>query len=115
MGIEYKANFGLGFKISPPIDENDKETYRHTLDGLLEDMYDFAKYVKKSSHYVILTVGDIYEPNAKIEYFIFIKGCHLFEFGYDLTEAVKELEKYCKNTNIKTIGKFGLYGELFIG
>jgi hypothetical protein len=33
MGIDYRANFGLGYKIELPIDESDENTHRHTPDG----------------------------------------------------------------------------------
>ena len=76
MGVDYTAMFGIGFQIKPPIDENDKTTYRSTLDGEIDNMYDFGKYVCDSSKYRIEEVGDTYEPNPNIKFYIF-KSIHL--------------------------------------
>lgn len=110
MGVDFEANFGLGYKIERPIDEEDANTYRQTLDGIIEDMYDFSEYVKKSSKYVICEVGDTYDNES--EWYIFIK--YPFEHGFDLTTDVKKLDEYCESMDIKTIGHFGCLGGLLI-
>lgn len=111
MGVDFDANFGLGYKIECPIYENKKETYRETLDGVIEDMYDFKKYVKKSSKYILCEVGDTYD-NDETEWYIFMK--HPFEHSFDLTDEVTKMTEYCRNMGIKTIGRFGCYGGLLI-
>ena len=110
MGVGYNANFGLGYKISCPIDENDENTYWHTIDGIISDMFDACEFVKKSSKYRICKIGDTYEE--KPDYYIFIK--YPFEHGFDVTNDVKKLDEYCKSMGIKTIGRFGCYGGLLI-
>lgn len=110
MGVDFSAHFGLGYKIECPIDEENESTYRGTLDGIMDNMYDFSKYVRSSSKYLLLEVGSIYEN--EMEWYIFIK--YPFDYGFDLTKEIEKLTDYCKNMEFKTVGNFGCYGGLYI-
>lgn len=108
--MEYETNFGLGYEIERPVDGNDETTHRYTIDGYMRNMCDFSEYVRKSSHYFLKQGGSIYK--REIKWYIFIK--YPFDYGYDLTNEVKKLTEYCRNMRFKIIGRFGLYGGLYI-
>ena len=111
MGIDYTAPFGLGYKIKPRIDEDDENTYMHTPDGVLEDMFDFRRYVSKSSKYIICEIGNRYDDDDT-EYYIFIKNP--FDSGYNLEKEIETLDEYCNEMGIDTLSKFDCYGGLCV-
>jgi hypothetical protein len=110
MGIDYRANFGLGYKIESPINESDENTHRHTPDGVIDNMFDFSRYVRSSSKYLLLETGCAYDDNT--DWYVFIKNP--FDCGLDLTKEVEELTEYCKNMGFKTVGQFDCHGGLRI-
>jgi len=113
MGTDYTAVFGIGYEITPPIDENDESTHRRYLDYIVEDMYDFEKFVTKTSKYKICGTGDILNGNEEdFRCYIFLK--EPFDHGEDLTPLKKELVKYCKIMKIEVRSDFGLHGDLRI-
>jgi hypothetical protein len=113
MSINYDAIYGLGYQIECPIDENNEDTYRYTLDGLMRDMFDFSKYVRSSSKYYLTETGDTFDTE-ETEWYIFLKEGFPKYPDVDLTDAVKKLTEYCQEMKFNIIGKFGLHGGLRI-
>ena len=113
MGIDYTAIFGIGYKITSPIDENDESTYRQYLDYVIENMYDFGKFIRKTSKYWIDKTGDdVSGDEEDHEWYIFLK--EPFENDFNLMKQQEELLEYCNDMKIEIKSKFDLHGGLYI-
>lgn len=101
MGVDYSANFGIGYKVSVPVREDwgDNEVMEDLLEG---DKNDF-KYFETGSMY-----------NGKgTNWFVIIPDeaiCETFVFN----EWKEKLDKFLAEKGIEPIGPFGLVGGLLI-
>lgn len=100
MGVDYKANFGIGYEINindkPDPDEYIEELFNNE-PNLKEDFYYLQsgdEYCNEINFYIVLK-----NPNDKLN---------------DLTKYKLKLEILLKKHNIQTINDFGLVGGLYI-
>ncbi len=98
MGVDYSANFGIGYKVN--VTPNDDETDSEHLEGLnMSGLTYFEtgqeRYGGKSEFYIVLA-----EP---------------FKNGLDLSEPKKLIDKFIEdNPSIQKASTFGMVGGILV-
>jgi hypothetical protein len=100
MGVDYRANFGIGVRVIVPDDVEDKEGY--------------MEFVTKDSEYRWFQEGDENYGGEPDWYYICLREVFKNGRGYDITDDVLRLEDFCLSNNIETKGNVGLVGGLYV-
>lgn len=101
MGIDYDANFGLGYEV----EASDRLTDDELEEGLLN-------YIDSeiSEGFECFSVGSDYSGDTS-EYVVFKEE---IDEGFDFNESKKDIEKELKRMKLEPIGKFGITGGLLV-
>jgi hypothetical protein len=99
MGVDYRSRFGIGYKISEKVFEDDTYMDQY-LDDLCKDKYTYFETGEGS-----------YTGNSN-EWYVVLKNP--FEKTLDLSEQKDTLYNFLTDNNIEIIGDFGLQGGLHV-
>ena len=104
MGIDYSANYGVGYEVEEGESIADTEELE---DGLIEYLYCEAD----SERFESFETGNAYSGE--------IDGVYLsiktpFKDGLDLTSAKAELDKEVERLGLDVVGEFGEIGGLYV-
>ena len=103
MGIDYSANYGIGYEVSASedIDETDEME-----DGLSEYLY-----CEREEGFDSFEIGSAYTGEIDGVYLIIKEP---FKDGLDLTAAKERLDQEVKRLKLETDSEFGVVGGLYI-
>lgn len=101
MGIDYDANFGIGYEVEASDAAKDSEEFE---DGLGDYLYNAANGVES------LTCGSYYSGDCT--HFLVIRDP--FKDGLDLTKGKSDLEDEIKRLKLITVGEFGEVGGVLV-
>lgn len=108
MGVDYSANYGLGFRIEEPFEF---QVYCDLAGREILDMSDLTSFISETSDYWIIESGSYYDGDNMMYYIVL--GCDVTP-DLDLRAEQDKLVEYCKRMSINTIGEFGLQGGVLV-
>lgn len=113
MGVDYSGNYGVGVQVEfDNLYEVIAEKYEVDVDDASDYIADHLDELLQGTDYVYFEVGDrMYsgQPNK-----IFIEINDVFKDGYDITEKVTNLTKFCEDNGLTVVGEVDVVGGLEI-
>jgi len=104
MGVDYDANFGIGYRLKNKFFEDDENGEEFDMESYLDDVItdDFRYFKTGSGSYT----------GEENEYYLVIKNP--FETGLDLTEKKKLLDDFLAKNDLEVDGDFDVVGGLHV-
>lgn len=103
MGVDYNANFGIGYKV---VDARTEEQIEE-----VEFLYYLEEELEKTDYWCFET-GDGWYTGNENEFFVVLK--EPFKNGVDLTEDKMLLGRKLKSLDVEIDGDFDLHGDIFL-
>lgn len=108
MGVDYIANFGIGFEIE--IDENNPPDLTKYGDSLSEYLYEKVDCIA----FKVMTLGSCYYKNGTYHAVILNPHLPLKEVAEKYNYYESELRKFLQQNHLKPTSEFDVVGGLYI-
>lgn len=113
MGVDYSGNFGIGIQVEfNNLFEVIAEECEVDVDDAEEYTLEYLDDLLQGTDYDYFEVGDRFYSGQPNEVFIVIKD--VFKDGYDITEKVTNLIKFCEDNGLTMVGEVDVVGGLEI-
>lgn len=113
MGVDYSGNYGVGVQVEfDNLFEAIAERYGVDTDDAEEYTLEYLEELLEETDYNYFEVGDgnySGQPNE-----VYIEVNDVFKDGYDITEKVTNLIKFCEDNGLTMVGEIDVVGGLEI-
>ena len=113
MGVDYRGNYGVGVQVEfGNLYEVIAEKYKVDVESAEEYALEYLDDLITGTDYNYFELGEGFYTGQPNE--VYIEVNDVFKDGYNITEKVTNLIKFCEDNGLTMVGEVGVVGGLEI-